>query len=180
MNVSVTVIDATAKGVRVVVGSTDGPPFWIPRAHPAVVWSRQPEPGEAVTVRVPPWLIQKHGPLRELRHQRSLSFHQPPGLGPEASREGSFPMSDYPQDAGKGALFKNDKKEKPSHPDYRGDITIDGAKYRLAGWIKEGKNGKYLSLVARPFEEKPAAAPRQSAGGPSFADSDIPFAPEWR
>jgi uncharacterized protein (DUF736 family) len=52
---------------------------------------------------------------------------------------------------GAGALFKNDRKEKPSQPDYRGDITILGEKYRLAGWVKETKKGgKYLSIVARP------------------------------
>jgi hypothetical protein len=33
-------------------------------------------------------------------------------------------MPDDPEAAGTGALFKNDRKEKPSHADYRGDITI--------------------------------------------------------
>jgi uncharacterized protein (DUF736 family) len=46
-----------------------------------------------------------------------------------------------------GALFRNDKKEKPSHPDYRGDCKIDGVDYRISGWIKESKNGgKFMSL----------------------------------
>jgi Protein of unknown function (DUF1194) len=35
-----------------------------------------------------------------------------------------------------GALFKNDKKEKPSHPDYRGDAMIKGRKFWVSAWIK--------------------------------------------
>ena len=38
-------------------------------------------------------------------------------------------MQEKQEDAGKGALFKNDKKEKPSHPDYKGDVTIKGRKF---------------------------------------------------
>jgi hypothetical protein len=78
--------------------------------------------------------------------------------------------ADRTENVGAGALFKNHRKEKPSHPDYRGDITILGDKYRLAGWVKEGKRGKYLSIVARPDDEehKPALAAIP-------ADADIPF-----
>jgi hypothetical protein len=46
-----------------------------------------------------------------------------------------------------GALFRNQRKEKNTQPDYNGDVTIAGTKYRLSGWIKEGKNGKFLRLV---------------------------------
>ena len=53
-----------------------------------------------------------------------------------------------------GALFKNDRKEKESHPDYRGDITVDGTKYWLSAWIKDGKKGKFMSLSVQPKEEK--------------------------
>jgi len=71
-----------------------------------------------------------------------------------------------------GALFRNDKKEKPSHPDYRGDVIIEGRKFWLSGWIKEGQKGKYLSLSVRPVEER--ADDRQRGGQPSFGDQ-IPF-----
>jgi hypothetical protein len=49
-----------------------------------------------------------------------------------------------------GTLFKNDRKEQPNHADYRGEIRINGQDFWLSCWIKEGKNGKFLSLAAKP------------------------------
>lgn len=50
-------------------------------------------------------------------------------------------------------LFKNEKKEKPGHPDYRGDIMVDGKKLALSAWINEGKGGKkYMKgSVSEPY-----------------------------
>jgi len=63
-----------------------------------------------------------------------------------------------------GSLSKNLKKEKPSHPDYRGDIVIDGQKYWLSCCVKDGKDGKkFLSLAATPAEEKNGSAARRPA-----------------
>jgi hypothetical protein len=85
-------------------------------------------------------------------------------------------MTDTPEDAGHGALFKNDKKEKPSHPDYRGDCTIEGRKFWMSAWIKEGQKGKYMSVAFRPAEgeaAKPKPKPQVKAAGK--ADDDVPF-----
>lgn len=54
-----------------------------------------------------------------------------------------------------GALFKNDKEGHPTWADYKGQITINGVEYWLSAWIKEGKNGKFMSLSAKPKDEKP-------------------------
>jgi hypothetical protein len=59
-------------------------------------------------------------------------------------------MADRPQDDGKGALFRNDKKEKDTHPDYRGDAMIKGRKFWVSGWIKEGKDGKKFIVPRLP------------------------------
>jgi len=80
-------------------------------------------------------------------------------------------MAKYEQREGQGALFKNEK-EKDTHPDYRGDITIGGAKYWLSAWIKTGKNGKYMSLSAKPKEEK---TPEGVKYKPGALDEEIPF-----
>ena len=93
-------------------------------------------------------------------------------------------MAEKHEDAGHGALFKNDKKEKPTHPDYKGDVTIHGKKFWVSSWIKEGQKGKFMSLAFRSAEEKspekPEAKPKPK-GPPegrdqsSLDDETVPF-----
>lgn len=84
----------------------------------------------------------------------------------------------------KGALFKN-RKEKDTHPDYRGKCEVNGKKMEIAAWIKKSQNGtKYMSLnfqEPREKEKKYAGdddtAPRkpQDRGRVQDLDDDIPF-----
>jgi hypothetical protein len=85
----------------------------------------------------------------------------------------------------RGVLFKNDRKEKDSHPDYKGNIDVDGEEFWISAWIKEGKKGKFMSLSVQPKEPAeavPTPQPqRQQAQaktrGQQFSDmdDDIPF-----
>jgi hypothetical protein len=53
-----------------------------------------------------------------------------------------------------GTIYRN-KKEKPTSPDYTGNLEIDGKKYRLAGWINKSKAGNnYLRLLASEMQEQ--------------------------
>jgi hypothetical protein len=96
---------------------------------------------------------------------------------------------------GQGALFKNARKESPSHPDYRGDVMIDGREYWLSAWIKEGKSGKFMSIAVKPKDEQPRrqeptitqraqatirrpdpiSSGRQAYDGRDMDDQDVPF-----
>lgn len=89
----------------------------------------------------------------------------------------------YEHKEGFGALFRN-KKGADSHPDYRGEFKLNGRMYEIAGWMKTGAKGPYMSLkVQAPRPKRDASEPaparsgadRSGKGGPMEFDSDIPF-----
>jgi hypothetical protein len=55
-----------------------------------------------------------------------------------------------------GILSKNDRKEEPNHPDYKGNCTIDGVEFWISGWVKQRKDGQgsFLSLSFTPKEQR--------------------------
>lgn len=63
-------------------------------------------------------------------------------------------MGNYQQRPNSGTLFKNDRKEKPTHPDYQGDAEINGEAVRISAWIKEGRKGKFMSLAFKPKADR--------------------------
>ncbi len=75
----------------------------------------------------------------------------------------------FEQKPGQGALFKNTRKEKDTHPDYTGSINIGGTEWRLSAWLKDGKQGKFMSISA--------SEPYQKEQRPKSRDDDdmVPF-----
>ena len=67
-------------------------------------------------------------------------------------------MAEY-DNTNRGVLFKNEKREKDTHPEYTGTINVDGVEYWLSAWVKEGGKGKFFSLSVKAKEDKakPAA-----------------------
>ena len=78
----------------------------------------------------------------------------------------------YEHKEGSGALFKNGKKEEGSkQPDYRGTIMLGGVVYEIAGWVKQGNKGSFLSLNGKVQQDRPG----KPSGGIRDMESDIPF-----
>jgi hypothetical protein len=98
-------------------------------------------------------------------------------------------MSDTQRDG--GALFRNKNKAGEKHPDWKGDITVAGVKYDLAGWEKTTRNGDvFISIRPSEYRERQPrqegrpggyppegnAAPRRAAPRlPADLDDEIPF-----
>jgi hypothetical protein len=53
-------------------------------------------------------------------------------------------MSNYTLKEGQGSLFKNNRKQTAQHPDYFGNLLVNGKEMRLGAWVIEGKNGKQI------------------------------------
>jgi hypothetical protein len=77
-------------------------------------------------------------------------------------------------------LNKNDRKEKETHPDYKGSLNVDGVDYWIDGWIKEGANGKFISGSLKPKNNaSQLAQPRGvlpvANGGIDATSDSVPF-----
>ena len=97
-----------------------------------------------------------------------------------------------------GSIFKNDRKEKDTHPDGKGSCVIDGVEYWVSSWNKTSAKGVQFRSLSFQRKEQPQTAPatrephystparpaptRQSpqqaqrpASGFDDMDDDIPF-----
>lgn len=83
----------------------------------------------------------------------------------------------YEQKEMSGSLFKNDKREKDTHPNATGSCLIDGVDYWISAWTKKDKNGNPWQSLA--FKKKDGAQTQASiakAKAPADEmDDDIPF-----
>lgn len=83
----------------------------------------------------------------------------------------------YEQRDNEGAIFKNEKREKDTHPHGTGKAMIGGVMYWVSAWTKEGAKGKFQSLSFKPMDQQlqSQSKPAQSTAAADFDDSEIPF-----
>ena len=79
-----------------------------------------------------------------------------------------------------GSLFKNDRKEADTHPDYKGTALLNGVEHWVDAWINQSSSGtKYMSLKFKP-KEGARGAPNPPRDNPQAfdpgLDDDVPFA----
>lgn len=78
----------------------------------------------------------------------------------------------YELNEGQGSLFSNSYKEKPSQPDVKGTILLDGVLYELAGWTKESANGNQFTSLSGKRKEATAYGNSPVNSQPA---GDVPF-----
>jgi uncharacterized protein (DUF736 family) len=76
----------------------------------------------------------------------------------------------------RGAIFKNDYKQKDTQPDYKGKINVDGVEKEISLWVKTSKDGKsfFSASISEPYVKTEGATPVT----PPIADEvegDLPF-----
>lgn len=85
----------------------------------------------------------------------------------------------YEQKDNSGSLWRNDRKEKDTHPDYSGSVRVDGHDMWISAWLKESNGKKFFSLAFKRKDgtaERPA--PQEATKPTSFArdlDDEVPF-----
>lgn len=63
----------------------------------------------------------------------------------------------------RGSLFYNDRKEKPTHADFKGKINVDGKEYWASMWVRFKKD-----VELTPDEQKRVAGFIQWLNGKGF------------
>lgn len=91
----------------------------------------------------------------------------------------------YERKPGEFALFKNDRKEKETHQDYKGDgLDLSGQEVWVSAWLKKGQKGTFMSCVMRPKEARPETGAERHArkagtqpapSNDGFDEESIPF-----
>jgi len=85
----------------------------------------------------------------------------------------------YEPKPGSLTLFKNDRKEKDTHPDYKGDgMDLEGNPVWISAWIKDGAKGKFMScsIQRKEAQVSDAAKPAPKGYQPPAGgiDDDLP------
>lgn len=74
-----------------------------------------------------------------------------------------------------GVIFKQAEKQHAKSPDYWGKAQVSGVEYKLAGWIKEGKKGKFISIKLTAPGVDPGMNRRDDPPMPVGDPLDVPF-----
>ena len=88
-------------------------------------------------------------------------------------------------DTNRGAIWGNDRKEKETQPDFKGNANVDGVEYWVSAWKRgpdDNPKGPSLRFSFTKKDEQPGAVAAPSAPPPSNVtefggkgSDDIPF-----
>jgi hypothetical protein len=85
-------------------------------------------------------------------------------------------MSSHIPKEGRGVLFQNLEKKTETHPDYKGQVMVEGKIIRLSAWKKVHANGHLFSLsvmkTPQEMERETIEYPREVKRNDS---DEVPF-----
>ncbi len=80
----------------------------------------------------------------------------------------------YQQKDNSGAIFKNDRREKDTHPHMKGTIVVAGVEYWISAWTNTSEKGvRYQSLSVQPKQEMHDQGMRQVSDSAGTAGDGI-------
>lgn len=92
-------------------------------------------------------------------------------------------MTQY-DNTNRGAIWKNDRKEKDTHPDFKGELDVEGVTYWVSAWKRKPDASDKSPALSFSIQKKENKAPQVQqqfdAAGSDFEDDPIPFAPHER
>ena len=76
-----------------------------------------------------------------------------------------------------GSLFRNEKKEKATAPDYTGTARIGDKEYSMSGWLNKSREGKnYLRILFSIRELKNSSNELNPVNSQEWSGTtDLPF-----
>jgi len=75
----------------------------------------------------------------------------------------------------RGVLFKNQYRKTEKHPDYTGNINVEGKELDLAAWVRKSKKGVvYISLSVSEPKVEDLTSEIESVYNQDI-DEDIPY-----
>ena len=84
----------------------------------------------------------------------------------------------YEHQENKGSMFVNDYKRADNHPDYKGQINVEGKLFDIAGWKSNKVDGMLSLSVNKPYKLQPESENESSSTEkkePSLEDEVKPF-----
>lgn len=88
-------------------------------------------------------------------------------------------MSGY-DNTNRGQIWPNDKKEKDTHPDFKGDVNVDGVEYWVSAWKRKpdaNPKAPSLSFALTLKDRQQSASQSSESTNEQYGDLDdeIPF-----
>ena len=74
-----------------------------------------------------------------------------------------------------GIISRNDRKEKDTHPDFKGNATINGVDYWIDAYVQERKDGSGRKFFKLKFKAKDQQATGSAKPRAVIEEDDVPF-----